>query len=86
MDKTERLKKYKPRLIDSLIERYLTVFGAICIEGSKCCGKTWTSSFHTKSEFYVGNPNVLMLKSQRAGLSSSSYRTSCLRRKGFSTH
>lgn len=25
------------------IEEYLKIFGAICIEGTKWCGKTWTS-------------------------------------------
>lgn len=47
---SEKLK-YKPRIIDRKVEQYLTTFGAICIEGPKWCGKTWTSSFHTKSEF-----------------------------------
>lgn len=48
--------KYKKRIADSLIERYLKIFGAICIEGPKWCGKTWTSSFHSKSEYLVGDP------------------------------
>ncbi len=47
---------YKPRLIDKTIEKYLKSCGAICIEGPKWCGKTWTSSYHSKSEFFVGNP------------------------------
>lgn len=50
-------KTYKSRIVDSLIERYLDVFGAICIEGPKWCGKTWTSSYHAKSEFLVGDPS-----------------------------
>ncbi len=52
---SEKLK-YKPRIIDRKVEQYLTTFGAICIEGPKWCGKTWTSSFHSKSEFFIGNP------------------------------
>lgn len=47
---------YKPRLIDSTIEEYLTVAKALCVEGPKWCGKTWTSSFHAGSEFLVGDP------------------------------
>lgn len=47
---------YRPRVIDALVEKYLQIFGAICIEGPKWCGKTWTSSFHSKSEFLLGNP------------------------------
>ena len=34
---------YMPRLIDEKVSRYLRVFGAISVEGSKWCGKTWTS-------------------------------------------
>ena len=46
-------KNYKERLIDSKIERYLKVFGAISIEGPKWCGKTWTSLNHSESVSYV---------------------------------
>lgn len=47
---------YKSRIIDKQIETYLSAFGAICIEGPKWCGKTWTSSYHCKSEIYLGDP------------------------------
>lgn len=47
---------YRPRIIDNKIEEYLGVFGALCIEGPKWCGKTWTSSFHSRSEIYLGDP------------------------------
>ncbi|MDE6211098.1 MAG: DUF4143 domain-containing protein [Clostridia bacterium] len=33
------------------------MFGAICIEGPKWCGKTRTSSFHSKSEIMIGDPS-----------------------------
>lgn len=49
--------KYKKIIVDSLINRYLKIFGTICIEGPKWCGKTWTSSHHAKSEFLVEDPN-----------------------------
>lgn len=52
MEKT----RYRPRIIDNKIEEYLGVFGALCIEGPKWCGKTWTSSFHSRSEIYLGDP------------------------------
>ena len=48
--------RYKPRVIDAAVEKYLSTFGAVCIEGPKWCGKTWTSSFHSKSEFLIGDP------------------------------
>ena len=50
-------KDYKPRVIDETIEQYLKTFGAICIEGPKWCGKTWTSSHHSNSEIYIGDPS-----------------------------
>lgn len=50
-------KDYKPRVIDGTIEQYLKTFGAICIEGPKWCGKTWTSSHHSNSEIFIGDPS-----------------------------
>lgn len=49
-------KNYKPRIIDKQVEEYLQTFGAICIEGPKWCGKTWTSSYHANSEFFLADP------------------------------
>lgn len=48
--------EYRFRIIDNKIKKYLSAFGAICIEGPKWCGKTWTSSFHCNSEIYIGSP------------------------------
>lgn len=48
---------YRPRVIDETVEKYLEVFGAVCIEGPKWCGKTWTSSYHSNSEFLIGDPS-----------------------------
>ena len=47
------LKKYKRRIIDDKIEMYLKIFGAICIEGPKYCGKTWTGRYHSNSEILL---------------------------------
>ncbi len=49
-------KDYKPRIVDKQIEQYLKVFGAVCVEGPKWCGKTWTSSYHSNSEIFIGDP------------------------------
>jgi len=49
-------KKYMPRIIDDKIKSYLQVFGAVCVEGPKWCGKTWTSSYHSNSEVMIGDP------------------------------
>ena len=51
-------KKYLPRLIDERIDNYLSVFGAISIEGPKWCGKTWTSSKHSKVQTYMDEKDV----------------------------
>lgn len=48
---------YMPRIIDAKIEEYLKAFGALCVEGPKWCGKTWTSSYHCKSEIFIGDPS-----------------------------
>lgn len=47
---------YQPRIIDSEIEQYLRAFGAVCIDGPKWCGKTWTAQEHSQSSFLVGDP------------------------------
>lgn len=60
---------YKPRIIDAKVEEYLSAFGAVCIEGPKCCGKTWTSAQHSKSEIYIGDPANNFQNRQLAELS-----------------
>ncbi|MBQ8142449.1 MAG: ATP-binding protein [Bacilli bacterium] len=52
-----KLANYKDRIIDKKIDLYLETFGAILIEGPKWCGKTWTSMYHSNSEFLLANPN-----------------------------
>lgn len=49
-------KNYISRIIDDKVEEYLKTFGALCIEGPKWCGKTWTSSYHCNSEILIGDP------------------------------
>ena len=50
-------KKYLNRLVDKKIEEYLSIFGAICIEGPKWCGKTWSSSKYAKTITYMDDDN-----------------------------
>ncbi len=47
---------YLPRVIDKQVQNTLQTFGAVCIEGAKWCGKTWTSRHHTQSEVFLGDP------------------------------
>lgn len=62
-------QNYKPRVIDAKVKEYLSAFGAVCIEGPKWCGKTWTSSYHSKSEIYIGDPANNFQNRQLAELS-----------------
>ncbi|HSN67223.1 MAG TPA: AAA family ATPase, partial [Fusibacter sp.] len=50
-------EKYLSRIIDNVIGSHLNTFGAVCIEGAKWCGKTWTASAHCKSKVYLGDPS-----------------------------
>lgn len=49
-------ENYKPRIIDKAVKQYLATFGAVCIEGPKWCGKTWTSFYHSQSAIFLGDP------------------------------
>ncbi|MBP3770238.1 MAG: ATP-binding protein [Lachnospira sp.] len=64
-------KDYRPRLIDNIIDSYLKAFSAVCVEGPKWCGKTWTSSYHCQSEIMLGNPDGNFQNRQLAQMSPS---------------
>ena len=53
-----REKKYIDRLVDDKIEKYLSVFGAVSIEGPKWCGKTWTSYNHANSKVLLDKEEI----------------------------
>ena len=46
-------ESYLPRVVDEQVERYLSLFGAVEISGTKWCGKTWTALMHGKSASFV---------------------------------
>ena len=62
-------KNYLPRIVDKQLREYLEAFGAVCVEGPKWCGKTWTSSYHSKSEIFIGDPAGNFQNRQLAQLS-----------------
>ncbi|MGN0665521.1 MAG: ATP-binding protein [Huintestinicola sp.] len=64
-------EKYRPRLVDSKIEEYLKTFGAVCVEGAKWCGKTWTSAYHSSSQIMIGSPENNFQNRKLAELSPS---------------
>ncbi len=49
-------EKYMPRIIDDKLKEFLHIFGAVCVEGPKWCGKTWTSAHHSNSTIFIGDP------------------------------
>lgn len=64
-------EKYRPRLVDSKIQEYLKTFGAVCVEGAKWCGKTWTSAYHSSSQIMIGSPENNFQNRKLAELSPS---------------
>jgi predicted AAA+ superfamily ATPase len=47
---------YLPRILDSRIDDLLKAFGAVCVEGTKWCGKTWACLAHSNRVYYVADP------------------------------
>jgi predicted AAA+ superfamily ATPase len=43
------MMKYRPRIIDHILERKLAGIGAVLIEGPKLCGKTTSAEHIAKS-------------------------------------
>lgn len=48
--------KYRPRIVDRILERKLKGKGAVLIEGAKWCGKTTTAEQRAKSVLYMSEP------------------------------
>lgn len=52
---------YRQRLIDEKVDQYLSLFGAISLEGPKWCGKTWTALNHAHSVVYLSQKETRTL-------------------------
>lgn len=50
---SQRPATYRPRIVDAQIARYLRLFGAVEVSGTKWCGKTWSSLAQAESVTYV---------------------------------
>lgn len=59
---------YKNRIIDKKISRMMSIYGAVCVEGPKWCGKTWASRNHAVSASYIGDPAGNFMNKQMAEL------------------
>ena len=62
---------YRTRIADGMLEGLLKAFGAVCIEGPKCCGKTWTATKNSRSKFMLGDPAGNFQNRMLAGLDPS---------------
>ncbi len=71
MKKIADINKYKSRILDEQVKKYLDTFGAVCIEGPKWCGKTWISSYHANSEFLIADSSNNFQNRRLAELSPS---------------
>ena len=53
--------EYRPRLVDDLVDDFLSTFGAVQIDGPKYCGKTWTAEAHAGSAIHLDRGEVRRL-------------------------
>lgn len=60
--------EYIPRIVDEQVQRYLEVFGAVEVAGTKWCGKTWTACRHGESVSYVDQALALAQSDPQAML------------------
>jgi hypothetical protein len=49
--------KYRPRVVDAILQKKLQGTGAVLIEGPKWCGKTTTAEQHANSVLYMDAPS-----------------------------
>lgn len=67
MNFAARSAAYQPRIVDEQIAKYLTLFGAVEVSGTKWCGKTWSSLAHAASVTYVDRGANLQISSADPG-------------------
>lgn len=60
------LRKYRKRVVDSLLADKLEAIGAVLIEGPKACGKTTTAEQQAKSFLYMEDPDIMVQNLQLA--------------------
>ncbi len=53
------MMKYRPRIIDHILERKLAGIGAVLIEGPKLCGKTTSAEHIAESILYMAKPDEM---------------------------
>lgn len=64
-------KHYLPRIADGQISEMMKIYGAICVEGPKWCGKTWASMSHAKSGVFIADPEQNFMNKKMAEMNPS---------------
>ena len=54
----KKMKEYKPRIADIILEEKLQAMGAVLIEGPKYCGKTTLGIQHAESVLFMSDPDT----------------------------
>jgi predicted AAA+ superfamily ATPase len=57
VEKCHMTRRYLPRIADKVLCQALTASGAVCIQGPKWCGKTWTATQQAKSMLMMQDPD-----------------------------
>lgn len=57
-NQTKKMKEYKPRIADIILEEKLQAMGAVLIEGPKYCGKTTLGIQHAESVLFMSDPDT----------------------------
>ena len=58
LSRNEIGETYRPRVVDSTINKMLKTFGGVLITGPKWCGKSWTGAYHSKSSISIQNEDL----------------------------
>jgi len=58
LSQEEVKRSYRPRVIDSTLERMLGIFGGVLITGPMWCGKSWTGAYHTRSSISIQSEEI----------------------------
>lgn len=65
------MKKYLPRIADTILKRHLDSKGAVLIQGPKWCGKTTTAVQLAKSTIYMNKPDSMKQNKELAEIDPS---------------
>ena len=70
MAKRLKMKEYKSRIADLMLQQKLESSGAVLIQGPKWCGKTTTAEQHAASSLYMNDPDEQMENLRMASMAT----------------